>query len=454
MTPESTDEGRRHDVPSIKQAAWSRRIVNRRRDAVSRSMEMAFAVKIHPGLDTETLQRALSRVVERHVELRSIFVPHMDGFRVESLPVKRFQVESYDMSGASWDTVHRAIRQTVDAGFPSLQAPLLRLRTYRIAGEGAVLLFQVHHLVSDSWSVEIVFRDLMAAYLAGGGRVWSGATPQTFEDFVDWEDEFISSAAGVAARAFWTSQLETMIEPVALPYDRTHSTEQIERGGVIRFSFSESLTADIDHLAASLRVTRFSLLLSLFALTVRRIGGASFVPIGVPVARRATRGLLELVGDTAQMIYVGLSPPSNARDFTFFLQSAKSIDESFEHQDFPVQLAIDDLGQQLPAKPGFKQLCFSMLTPQKNDVLGLGALFQDVPGQVVKVPGYRAETIALCDNGCSRDLRLNFSTRDARVYFTLVYNADAFEPATAERLVEAFVAVAQEVVADGYEPLA
>ena len=198
----------------------------------------------------------------------------------------------------------------------------------------------------------------------------------------------------------------------------------------------------------------FALVVSLFALTVRRrIGGASFVPIEYLWLTRdawqlSTRRRL------AQMIYVGLSPPSNARDFTFFLQSAKSIDESFEHPDFPVQLAIDDLGQQLPREARLKQLCFSMLTPQKNDVLGLGALFQDVPGQKLKVR-YRAENDRLCDNGCSRDLRLNFSTRDARVYFTLVYNADAFRPATTRRTWSRHsFAVAQEVVADGCEALA
>ena len=128
------DEGRRHDVPSIKQAAWSRRIVNRRRDAVSCSMEMAFAVKFIPA---STRRRCNARSAASSNGMSNcdpyLYLTWMvSAWRV--LPVKRFQVESYDMPGRHGIRCIARSAKTVDAGFlPS--GPLIRLRTYRIAGE-------------------------------------------------------------------------------------------------------------------------------------------------------------------------------------------------------------------------------------------------------------------------------------------------------------------------------
>lgn len=437
---------RRHDSPSVTQAALARLITNRPRDAVVRASEFSFAVALRPGLDPATLERAFHRTLRRHGELLSAFRIDRGEARVESLDLARFPLVIHDAVALPEPALRARLRKRVEAGFPRLDEPLTRLHLYDRGAEGCVLLLQIHHLVADGWSLEIAFRDMMTCYLAGGRDLRAHAPAPRFEDFVDAEDDFTHTARGRAARDHWARSLAAMAPPVRLPYDRERRANAIGASGRALFELRADSVRALDDLARRLDLTRFAVLFALFALAIGRISGARAVPVAVPVARRNDARWLDLVGYVAQNVYV-LAPAAEPSAATFRTCGAL-LAEAFAHEDYPALLAMPEVTDlRAPGAPraGYEQVSFAMWTPQRNDPLGLAGLFGGEPDRSIRAAGFEAQVVDLAVDACSRDLRLNFIAVGNRLAFTLLYNADLFDAATARSIADIFRSLAEDL---------
>lgn len=445
MNEAGGDFRRRHDCASVTQAAMVRLIANRPRDAVVRSAEFSFAVSLRPRLDPSTLQRAFHRTLRRHGELLSAFRIDRGEVRVESLDLSRFALVVHDAAALPEPALRALLKKRADAGFARLDEPLTRLHFYDRGADGCVLLLQIHHLVADGWSLEIAFRDMMASYLAGG-RDLSRAPVARFEDFVDAEDDFAQSPEGLAAHDYWSRTLAAMAPPLPLPYDRDRRADAVVACGRAMFELSADSVRALDGLARRLGITRFAVLFALFALAVGRFSGARAVPVAVPVARRNDARWLDLVGYVAQNIYV-LAPAAEPTASTF-RTCAALLAEAFAREDYPASLVAREMAAARPPgapRAGYEQISFAMWTPQRNDPLGLANLFRGAPGMPIRAAGFEAEVVDLAVDACSRDLRLNFIAADDRLAFTLLYNADLFDAATARSIGDLFRALAEEL---------
>ncbi|HEX2188927.1 MAG TPA: condensation domain-containing protein, partial [Longimicrobiaceae bacterium] len=128
------------------------------------------AWRLGGALDEAALERAMGEVVRRHEALRTTFA-EVDGSPVQVIaPFGGFALPVEDLSGLSEADREAALRQRArdEAARPfDLSAgPLFRAALLRLGAEDHVLLLSVHHIVSDGWSMGVLFRELAALYAA------------------------------------------------------------------------------------------------------------------------------------------------------------------------------------------------------------------------------------------------------------------------------------------------
>ena len=111
------------------------------------------------------LEHAWSEVLARHATLRSAFV--WDGLEhplqavMSPSPV---DAEVIDVDATALDVrLRRFLAEDRARGFDLTEAPLMRLTVLRSSSDTRVV-WSVHHLVLDGWSMPIVLRDLATAY--------------------------------------------------------------------------------------------------------------------------------------------------------------------------------------------------------------------------------------------------------------------------------------------------
>ncbi|OMI84976.1 hypothetical protein BSZ07_37140, partial [Streptomyces sp. M1013] len=111
---------------------------------------LPMALRLSGGLDREALRAALADVVARHEPLRTVFAEDADG------PHQVIRDDAaLDLSVVATDTERLDEELTAAARYPfDLTGDLpARAWLFQVADDDHVLLFLVHHIAADGWSV-------------------------------------------------------------------------------------------------------------------------------------------------------------------------------------------------------------------------------------------------------------------------------------------------------------
>src|SRR5262249_5199426 len=144
------------------------------------------------ALDEAALRRALAQLTERQASLR-MRIRNVGGEPQVELVAPYDPLSVEDLCGVAGAAQEAAVRaraaehggRPVDLG----EDRLLRLALLRLSAQGSVLLFSVHHIVADGWSLGVLVRELGALYeaaCAGRDAELAGLTVE-YADYAAWQ---------------------------------------------------------------------------------------------------------------------------------------------------------------------------------------------------------------------------------------------------------------------------
>jgi amino acid adenylation domain-containing protein len=387
------------------------------------------AFRLRGPLDHAALAVSLSEIVRRHEALRTRFV-EVDGRPwQEVLPAEPFgfslmrliDLRPLAAEGRTAELA-RLGHEEARRPFDLRQAPLLRAALVRLAGEEHALLLNVHHIVSDGWSEEILLRELSAIYAAlRAGRPSPLREPAVqYADFAAWQrawpDEVLDGQL-----AWWTEALAGLAT-LEVPTDRARPPVQTFRGGVVPVAVPPAVAAALRALARERRATLFMLLLGAWQTLFHRVTGQTDVAVGSPVANRNRPEIEGLIG-----FFVNMLPLRTGFDggpaFDAVLDRVRRIAlAAYDHADVPFERLVDELHleRDLSRQP-LVQVMF---------------VLQNAGAENLLLPGVDAERLDLAGAVAKFDLTLSITDEGAETGFSgwIEYNADLFDRATAHRL--------------------
>src|SRR5215212_1155227 len=128
------------------------------------------AVRLYGQLNIEALERTLTEIVRRHEVLRTTFRTH-EGQAVQVItPAAPVRLVREELSGLEEVTREQSARELVDAEaqtpFDLSTGPLLRVRLLTLGAEEHIVLFTMHHIVSDGWSTGLLLNEITTLYRA------------------------------------------------------------------------------------------------------------------------------------------------------------------------------------------------------------------------------------------------------------------------------------------------
>ena len=216
------------------------------------------AWRLEGPLDVAALARSVAAVVARHESLRTRVVLRA-GAPVQTIdPASSDVLRVTDLSALAPAAREARARILTDAHarqpFDLAVGPLLRAEVLRLATEEHVLLVNMHHIVSDGWSVGVFHRELAAAYDAfvrGNEPVFPGL-PIQYADYAVWQRAWLQGSVLAAQAAYWRRQLAG-VTTLELPTDRPRPPVPSHRGGDVTFELSGQLVRAIRELGRARR---------------------------------------------------------------------------------------------------------------------------------------------------------------------------------------------------------
>jgi amino acid adenylation domain-containing protein/non-ribosomal peptide synthase protein (TIGR01720 family) len=423
---------------------------------------LAAAVRICGALDGEALRAALRGLTARHPVLRTT-VPVRQGIPFQRIR-ERLDPDGGEMDAAAWSEREVAACLTAEAGRPfDLESgPPLRFLVLRRGAGEAVLLFVVHHLAADFWSVGVLLRELGALYAAALTGAAAALEPPScrFVDLVLAERRMLDGERGERLWDFWRRELAGGTADLELPGDRSRPALPTYTGGSRPFSLDPGLTDRLRELARACSSTLYTVLLAAFQVLLGRHSGQEEFAVGCPTSGpRMSR--TSRTARTAGVVGYLVNPVplrADLRGATSFAALAGRVREralaAFEHADLPFPLLADRLqpARDASRSPLFQVMCL-LHRADLTAVPGPAALALGQPGVALELGPLRLETTGFLRRTSDLDLTLAAAELGDRLAGSLTYAADLFDAVTAERLVERFTTLLKGAVAAPDRPV-
>ncbi|MDI6626237.1 MAG: amino acid adenylation domain-containing protein [Rhodococcus sp. (in: high G+C Gram-positive bacteria)] len=307
------------------------------------------ALRLSGSLDGVALRAAISDLLDRHETLRTVY-PEIDGVGYQE--VRPTQSVVPDLTPVSVDEAQLvpSIENIVLTGFDVTDRVPFRASLFRLSPTEHVLVFVVHHIAADGFSLGPLTRDVVQAYnsrVAGLEPNWAPLTVQ-YADFTLWQREVLGSenepdSVISTQEAYWRRTLDGLPEQLDLPFDRPRPTVASNRGATHRFVMSAAQRAAVEELATRERATPFMVVHAAIAVLLARLSGTDDVAVGAPIAGRGEAALDDMIGMFVNTLVLRTRVESQTR-FDDVLGRVKEGDLSaFANADLPFERLVEML---------------------------------------------------------------------------------------------------------------
>jgi len=384
-----------------------------------------MAIELRGVLEAPILEQALRALVSRHESLRTVFVM-VEGQprQVVSSDPEKWTLPVTDLSGEVKvrERLDALLRQEAARGFDLARGPLFRGRLYRLADDHHVLLLAMHHIISDGWSMGILFRELGEFYGSGcrGETLVPPPLDVQYCDFARWQRRRLRGEVLKKLLDHWRSRLAGAPQVLELPADRSRPAAESNAGATHAFTLPVALVEALRRFAWRERATLFMPLLAGFTALLARYSGQEDFFIGTPVANRTRAEFEGVVGCFVNtlVLRVELSGDPPVREFLRRLR--RVCLDAFQHQELPFERLVEDLQPErdLSRNPLF-QVMFSL---------------ENMPVQPLQLAGLTQSSIDLDRAVTHVDLTLRVQETAEGLGAVFEYSTDLFDAPTIARM--------------------
>ena len=386
---------------------------------------MPLAVRLVGRLDVAALRATLNEIVRRHEALRTSFAT-IDGQPLQVIAAhQELDLLVTDLSSLPSDEREARARSLAhdeaQTAFDLSSGPLIRARLLGLDENDHVVLFTLHHIVSDGWSIGVLVREVAALYRAYVQHLPSPLAELAIQyaDFAHWQRQWLQGEVLESQIGYWKERL-VGAPTLALPTDRPRPAVQTHRGARHEFSVSAQTTAGLVALSLQTQSTMFMSLAAAFNVLLSRYSGQQDICIGTPIANRNRVEIEPLIGFFVNTLVLRTHVDSSV-PFTDLLKQVRSTAlGAYAHQDVPFEHLVDVLKPE--RHPSHAPLFQVML------------ILQNAPMGDLELPGLRLQTIASDTVTAKFDLTLSLTEGAGQLFGSFEYNTELFDQSTIERM--------------------
>jgi amino acid adenylation domain-containing protein len=409
----------------------------------STAYNMNLAVRLTGPLDLEALEQSLNEVVRRHEALRTSFAAS-DGKPIQVIaPELHVTLRVVDNTTVAEDLqdaeIERGAIEQARQPFDLREVPLFRMSLVRLAEEEHVVLFTIHHIISDIWSLSLLTLEMTKLCEAFRDNNSSPLPllPIQYADFAVWQREQLQGDFLQAELNYWRLQLADAPFVLDLPTDRPRLAVPNLRGATESFRLDEVLTEALIQLSKRENVTLFMTLLAAFQTLLYRYTKQEDILVGTPIAGRDRIETEKLIGFFADTLVLR-TRISGEPTFRELLGRVREVAlGAYSHQDLPFEKLVEALQ---PERDLARNPIFQVLFALHN-----------TPVQTLQLPGLVWTPLKLNIPKARFDLALDLSETASGIAGTCQYNADLFDAATITGLLSHYRTLLESIVVNPKE---
>jgi surfactin family lipopeptide synthetase A len=406
---------------------------------------MPVYFRLRGSLDVAALERTLREIVRRHEILRTAFVA-LDGQPFQVIAAAQILtlevIDLRELPGSEQEAeLRRLAAEEAKRTFDLTRWPLLRAKLLCLGEKEHVLLLTMHHIISDGWSLGILFRELAALYEAFSSNEPSPLTelPVQYADYAIWQRRWLEGDVLEAQLAYWKDHLAS-IPLLEVPTDRPRPAMQTFQGDMEHFEIDSDLTENLKTLSQRSGTSFFMTLLAAFVTLLARYSGQEDIVVGSVIANRNRAELERLIGFFVNTLVLRTDLSGRPTFRELLDRVRQEALKAYAHQDLPFEKLVEEIQPERDMS--------------RNPLFQVMFVLQDAPRQDVELPGLVFGSAEEVHTGTAKfDLTLIVKDTGHGLIGSLEYNTDLFDRATIDRMAGHYQMLLEGIIADPDRPI-
>ena len=390
-----------------------------------------LAARLRGPLDVEAMARALDELVLRHETLRTVFRQVQGEPAQVVLPPAPVALAVEDLSTLAPEAraaeAERRVAAEARVPFDLAAGPILRARLYRLGAGDHVFQLTLHHIAADTWSVDLLFRELSQLYDAFARGEPSPLAPLAvqYADYAVWHRARLADGRVERQLAWWVERLEGAPALFEVPMDRPRPPVQSFRGAVETLRLPAPAAAALRALARGEGATPYMATLAAFQALLARYSGLDDVVVGAFVGGREQPETAGIIGSCVNPLPVRTGLGDDPTFRALLSRVREGVLAAHAHQDVPFERIVGELRVERSRAymPVVQVVCLPA-TPE---------------GHALRLPGVESARFPTGMNAANFDLTLTLADPGPELELALEYATDLFERETAAAMLACLV---------------
>lgn len=363
------------------------------------------------------LAKALDHMAQRHEVLRTTF-PDVNGHGMAQV-CDGFEVVLTQVDLREYPTTASEIFEDFSTRpFDLVQSPAFRVLLLQLDETRWHLLINMHHMISDGASINVMIAELSENYHAALQDRSSKIPPLPLQyvDYAQWQRHYAKEGHLEEQLKWWLTYLTEAPHLLTLPTDHVRPAQMSYSGD--RYVMTIPFSKQLRERAGRGDVTLFMILETVFALLLQRYSGQSHILIGTPVANRNRPELEGLIGFFANTLVLCNDLGGNPTTVECLHRFKQGAIGAFEHAETPFEQVVDALNvaRDLSHSPLFQ----AMFVLREDNVAKL------------QLPGLNATVLEPYNPTAKFDITLTVTPQKGDLKLEWEYATDLFELETIE----------------------
>lgn len=397
---------------------------------------MPSVIQLNVSIDQDEIENIFNRLIRRNEILRTSFGFWNGGLAQRVHDKVDFKISSFNVAEAE---VEHFIRNFVTP-FEFDRPPLFRIAVLSIDQTRQIMVFDMHHVITDGISQNLLLKEYMGLYR---GEALPPLKLQ-YRDFAQWQQSDRQREIRQKQGEYWMKEFAGPIPLLNLPVDFPRSPIRSFQGNRIKFDLDADTTRDLNDLAAAQEATQFALLFSIFSILLAKVCGQEDIVIGISSAGRTHADLEHIIGMFVNVQAIRCFP-HGGKPFSRYLKEVgdKAL-QAFENQDFQFEELVERLG--IPRDTSRNHL-FDVMFTLNNQDQGLIIKPEEKLYSEVELYEYKYRIAKF-------DINLDAWEIDDGLRFSLEYSTGLFKAETINLFIEYFRSIVRTILDDPDRKLA
>ena len=320
---------------------------------------------IKDKLNFDLLEKAINILIKNNDSFRLKFVKSNGNLKQYVYDYSFIKIDIVDLKNESEVS---NLEQTLLKQLFNLEDKIFEFKMFRFPEGNGGFLLNIHHIISDAWTLGLTCRKIMEAYsvLSSNGNP-NSIKEFSYIDYINSESEYLNSEKYKADESFWNDTFNTPTNSISIPSSSIFSNTFSCIANRENFVMPKKQVNLLRAFCKENKLSLFNLFMSVISVFLYKLNNVNDFVIGTPILNRTNFNEKNTTGMFINVAPFRVTIPKKTNFIDFNRKVSRDSMSLLRHQKYPYQYILENLRKKDSNIPNLYNIVLSYQVTRANN---------------------------------------------------------------------------------------